>query len=229
MILKAENLSMRYMRRTGQANHFYAVRNASLELRPGTVTVLMGRSGSGKTTLLHMLSGLLTPTEGRVLLGDTDLYALGDAPLSRLRNEKIAVVPQGRSAIDSLTVLENVLLPGTMAGVEDKKTARHWLEALDIGHLANARPAELSGGELRRMAIARALARNPGVLLADEPTGDLDDASTRQVLDVLRDAARAGGAAVLIVSHDSEAASCADVMARMDGGTLSVMGDMKAE
>ena len=229
MILKAENLTMRYMRRTGQANYFYAVKDASLQLRPGEVTVLMGRSGSGKTTLLHMLSGLLTPTGGRVLLGDTDLYTLGDRELSRLRNEKIAVAPQGRSAIDSLTVLENVLLPGTMAGVGDKKTARRWLEALGIGHLAGARPAELSGGELRRMAIARALARNPAVLLADEPTGDLDDASTRQVLDILRDAARDRGAAVLIVSHDSEAACCADVMTRMDGGVLAVSGDPKAE
>ncbi|MBQ3304444.1 MAG: ATP-binding cassette domain-containing protein, partial [Clostridia bacterium] len=155
MTLKAENLSKRYMRKTGQANYFYAVRGASLELRPGEVTVLMGRSGSGKTTLLHMLSGLLTPTEGRVMLGDTDLYALGDAALSKLRNDKIAVVPQGRSAIDSLTVLENVLLPGMMYTSGDENEARRWLEALDIAHLADARPAELSGGELRRMAIAR--------------------------------------------------------------------------
>ena len=225
MILKAENLTMRYMRRSGQANYFYAVRDASLQLRPGEVTVLMGRSGSGKTTLLHMLSGLLTPTGGRVLLGEMDLYTLGDRALSRLRNEKIAVVPQGRSAIDSLTVLENVLLPGAMVGIEDQKTARHWLEVLGIEPLADTRPAELSGGELRRMAIARALARNPAVLLADEPTGDLDDASTRQVLDVLGDAARDRGAAVLIVSHDSEAASCADAMARLDGGVLTVMGE----
>ena len=162
-------------------------------------------------------------------MGEMDLYTLGDRALSRLRNEKIAVVPQGRSAIDSLTVLENVLLPGTMVGVEDEKTARRWLEALGIEHLADARPAELSGGELRRMAIARALARNPEVLLADEPTGDLDDASTRQVLDILRDAARERGAAVLIVSHDSEAACCADVKARMDGGVLAVTEDPKAE
>ena len=224
MILKAEKLTMRYMRRTGQANYFYAVRDASLQLRPGEVTVLMGRSGSGKTTLLHMLSGLLTPTGGRVLLGDTDLYALGDKALSRLRNEKIAVVPQGRSAIDSLTVLENVLLPGAMYGGGDEGEALRWLEALDIMHLKDARPSELSGGELRRMAIARALARNPAVLLADEPTGDLDDASTGRVLEILKDAARERGAAVLIVSHDSEAASCADVMSRMDGGVLTVMG-----
>ena len=219
MTLKAENLSMRYMRKTGQANHFFAVRDANLELREGEATVLMGRSGSGKTTLLHMLSGLLKPTEGRVLLGETDLYALDDRALSKLRNEKISVVPQGRSAIDSLTVLENVLLPGAMYGGGDEGQALRWLEALGIMHLKDARPSELSGGELRRMAIARALAQNPAVLLADEPTGDLDDENTGRVLMLLRDAAKAG-MAVLIVSHDSEAAQYADRLLRMDGGVI---------
>ncbi len=220
-MLRAENLSKRYMRATGQANHFYAVKDVSLELRPGEVTVLMGRSGSGKTTLLHMLSGLLTPTEGRVFLGDTDLYALDDRSLSRLRNERLGVVPQGRSAIDSLTVLENVLLPGLMYGGGDREAALRWMDALGIRDLANARPGELSGGELRRMAIARALARDPEALLADEPTGDLDDENTARVLTVLRDAAKERGKAVLLVSHDSEAVQYADVVYRMDGGTLS--------
>ena len=153
------------------------------------------------------------------MLGDTDLYALGDAALSKLRNDKIAVVPQGRSAIDSLTVLENVLLPGMMYTSGDINEARRWLEALDIAHLADARPAELSGGELRRMAIARALAQRPVALLADEPTGDLDDANTERVLTVLKEAAT-GGMAVLIVSHDSEAARYADGLYRMDGGVV---------
>lgn len=220
MTLKAENLSKRYMRKTGQANYFYAVKGVSLELRPGEVTVLMGRSGSGKTTLLHILSGLLTPSEGRVWLGDADLYALDDRALSRLRNERIGVVPQGRSAIDSLTVLENVLLPGRMYGGGDENNALRWLEALEIVQLKDARPAELSGGELRRMAIARAMAQDPAVLLADEPTGDLDDVSTGRVLELLKDAARSGNKAVLVVSHDNEAAAYGDAVYRMDGGLL---------
>ena len=221
MLLKAENICKQYMRRTGQANHFYAVREASLELRAGQVTVLMGRSGSGKTTLLHMLAGLLTPTSGRVLLGETDLYRLDDRALSRLRNANIGVVPQGRSAIDSLTVLENVLLPGRMyGGTVDEAAARRWLAVLGIESLAGAWPAELSGGELRRMAIARAMAQGPKVLLADEPTGDLDDENTARVLSVLSEAARARDCVVLIVSHDSEAAGYADRLLRMDGGAL---------
>lgn len=220
MILRAENVGKRYFRNSGQANHFYAVREVSLTLNPGEVTVLMGRSGSGKTTLLHMLSGLLTPDEGRVWLDDTDLYALDDRALSRLRNEKLGVVPQGRSAIDTLTVGENILLPGRMyGGTPDAEAARRYMAALGIADLRDARPAELSGGELRRAAIARALTQNPGVLLADEPTGDLDDENTHRVLGVLRDAAREGRA-VLLVSHDSAAEQYADRVLRMDGGSL---------
>ena len=222
MRMIAENVTKRFMRKVGQANYFDAVRDANLTLEPGTVTVLTGRSGSGKTTLLNMLAGLLAPTEGRVLLDGTDLYALTDADLSRLRNRRLAVVPQGRSALDSLTVLENVLLPVTMyGGKPDPDTALGWLDQLGVAALANARPAELSGGELRRVAIARALAQSPDVLLADEPTGDLDDENTALALSVLRDAAKQEGMAVLLVSHDSEAVRYADDLYRMDGGTLS--------
>lgn len=224
MILRAEKLGKRYFRKSGQANHFYAVRDVSLALKPGEVTVLMGRSGSGKTTLLHMLSGLLKPDEGKVWLDETDLYALDDRALSRLRNEKLGVVPQGRSAIDTLTVEENILLPRRMyGGKPDIGLALYWMEALGIASLRDALPAELSGGELRRVAIARALCQNPELLLADEPTGDLDDENTRRVLSVLRDAA-GEGRAVLLVSHDSAAEDFADRVLRMDAGRI---GDMK--
>ena len=222
MILRAENISKRYFRRTGQANYFEAVKPLSLALEPGSLTLLMGRSGGGKTTLLHMLSGLLTPTEGKVWLGDTDLYALPDARLSRLRGEQIGVVPQGRSAVDTLTVLENVLLPGQLCGRPAKQeTALYWLEALEIGNLADARPAALSGGELRRMAIARVLTQDSQVILADEPTGDLDDASTRMVLSILKKAAHEQGKTVFVVTHENDAREYADRVYRMDGGSLS--------
>ncbi len=221
-MLRAEGVSRMYMRKTGQANHFYAVKGASLALVPGQVAVLTGRSGSGKTTLLHMLSGLLTPTEGHVWLDDADLYALDDKALSRLRNGRIAVVPQGRSAIDTLTALENVMLPSLLyGGAGDRAAALACMAALGVEHLANARPAELSGGELRRVAIARALSQSPDVLLADEPTGDLDDENTALALSVLQSAAKRQGRAVLLVSHDTEAVRYADRVYRMDGGTLS--------
>ena len=222
MILKAENISKQYFRKTGQANYFYAVQPLSLTLEPGTVTVLLGRSGSGKTTLLHMLSGLLSPTSGNVWLDDTDLYALKDKARSRLRNEMIGVIPQGRSAVDSLTVLENILLPGLLGSrAVPMEAALGWMDALGIRHLENARPAELSGGELRRAAIARALARDPAVLLADEPTGDLDDENTRLALSLLQAAARDEKKTVFLVTHETDALQYAHRAYRMDGGRIS--------
>ncbi len=220
-MLRAENLSMRYFRKMGQANHFFAVRDANLTLCPGEVTLLMGRSGSGKTTLLNVLAGLLTPTGGKVWLDDADLYAMPDGALSRLRNAKFGVIPQGRSAVDTLTVMENVLLPGQLRGEKgDAENALRWLDALGIADLRDARPAELSGGELRRMAIARALAGDPEIILADEPTGDLDDENTAAVLALLRKSAVEDGRAVLLVTHDSEALPCGDRVYRMESGVL---------
>ena len=221
MDLIAENISKRYFRKTGGANYFYAVQPVSLRAPAGAVTVLTGRSGSGKTTLLHMLAGLLTPTEGKVFLGDTDLYTLGDAALSRLRNEKIGVVPQGRSAVDTLTVWENILLPAQLYGrPAPEAAAAAWMERLGIKDLSDARPAQLSGGELRRMAVARAQAQDPDIVFADEPTGDLDDENTRTVLSALQAAARQGKA-VFLVTHESEALRYADRAFRMDGGVLA--------
>ncbi len=220
MELRAVNISKRYFRKTGGANHFFAVNPLSIALEPGTVTVLCGRSGSGKTTLLHMLSGLLTPTEGRVLLGETDLYARTDRELSRIRNEHIGIVPQARSVVDTLTVLENILLPAELYGKEDRTgAAMQWMEKLNIRHLSDARASELSGGELRRTAIARTLCLDPDVILADEPTGDLDDSNTMIVYNLFRQAAEQGKA-VLLVSHEEEARNYADRIYRMEQGSL---------
>ena len=220
MTLHAEGISKRYFRKTGSANNFYAVKPVSLTLMPGTVTVLCGRSGSGKTTLLHMLSGLLSPTEGKVLLDETELYALPDRDLSCLRNRTLGVVPQGRSVLDTLSVSENILLPGALYGEpRSREIAEEWMDALKIGHLSDVRAAELSGGELRRAAIARAMCADPDVILADEPTGDLDDENTELVFGIFRQAAEKGKA-VFLVSHESDALRIADAAYRMDGGEL---------
>ena len=228
MHMKAENISKRYFRKTGGANYFLAVRPLDLALRGGETAVLMGRSGSGKTTLLNMLCGLLQPTGGEVWIDDTSLYSLDDKALSRLRSERIGVVPQGRSAIDTLTVMENILLPAKLYGRPlPVENARQWMERLGIDHLRDARPAELSGGELRRMAIVRALAPNPDFLFADEPTGDLDDENTRLVLSALRDYAHEQKKAVFIVTHESDAMEYADRSFRMDGGQLIAEADPK--
>ena len=220
MEIKAEGVSRRYFRKRGAANFFEAVRPVCLTLRSGELTVLKGRSGSGKTTLLHMLAGLLNPTEGKVWLDGTDLYAREDRELSKLRNERIGVIPQGRSAVDTLTVYENILLPGMLyGGAPRTEEAENWMEALGISDLRDAMPAELSGGELRRMAIARTMTADPDVILADEPTGDLDNENTEIVLTALRQAAKAGKA-VLVVSHEDDAEAYADRVLRMDGGSI---------
>ena len=220
MILRAEGVGKQYFRKTGEANHFYAVNEIDLSLEMGKLTVIMGRSGSGKTTLLHMLAGLLTPTKGRVLLDEKDLYALTDGELSRVRNGCFGVVPQGRSAIDSLTVMENILLPRGMYGQDAmEQEAEKWLERLGVSSLRDAMPRQLSGGELRRMAIVRALCAAPPVILADEPTGDLDDDNTRIALSAFREAADRG-AAVLLVTHEDQALQYADAAYRMNAGRL---------
>ena len=221
MIVNAENISRRYFRKTGGANYFYAVKPVTLEIAAREVAVLTGRSGSGKTTLLHMLSGLLAPTEGRVLIDGTDLYGLDDRALSRLRGERIGVAPQGRSAIGTLTVLENILLPAKLYGRPlPTKAAVQWMEQLGIAPLRDARPAELSGGELRRMAIVRALSQSPDFLFADEPTGDLDDENTTLVLSAFHDYAHEQKKAVFVVTHENDALRYADTVYQMNGGQI---------
>ncbi len=220
-MLKAEQISKQYFRKAGEANFFLAVQPLSLELAAGEVTVLTGRSGSGKTTLLHMLSGLLRPSQGSVTLDGTDLYALEDQRLSALRNQRLAVIPQGRSGIETLSVLENILLPGLLFHREDRRTAAEgWMAKLGIANLRDARPAELSGGELRRMALARAFTQDTDVILADEPTGDLDDENTALVLESLKSLAHEEGKTVFLVTHEEAAFAYADRVLRMDGGKL---------
>ena len=225
MELKATSVSKRFMRKSGEANYFEAVRPCDMCLRGGEVTVLMGRSGSGKTTLLTMLAGLLTPSTGNVELDGRDIYALSDRELSFIRASRFAVLPQGTGAIGSLTAMENILLPVSLAGknadADLKKRISFLMEALGISQIENAFPKELSGGELRRMAIVRALCLSPDFIFADEPTGDLDDENTRTVLSLLKDEATRG-AAVMMVSHEQEAARFADRLFYMNAGELSL-------
>lgn len=221
MKVKADNISRRYFRRSQSSNVFYAVAETDFSLSSGELTVIIGRSGSGKSTLLNMLAGILQPTGGQVYYDETDIYALDDAKRSAFRNREIGVIAQGQTGLQSLTVLENILLPSRMYAGEDKTVAGlALLERLGIAHLQGVYPNELSGGEMRRLAIARALLGQPAVLLADEPTGDLDNENTHIVLGLLREAANQG-AAVLLVTHEMEAAAYADHLYRMDGGVLT--------
>ena len=168
-----------------------------------------------------MLAGILTPTAGHVGVEGTDLYALRDEERSRLRNARIGLVPQGNTALRALTVLDNVLLPSVLYSRDEAPAARgrELLTTVGLADLAEAKPTELSGGELRRMAIARALLMEPSIVLADEPTAGLDSANATAVLTLLRDAANAG-AAVLVVSHEADARHFADRGYTMEDGRL---------
>lgn len=222
MKLKAEKICKKFNRKTSGASYFYAVNETDFELAEGSLTAVYGRSGGGKTTFLNMLGGLLEPSGGRVLIDGTDIYSMPDKELSEFRNKNIGIIPQGSTALPTLTVLENVLLPRLMYGKIDdsaRKYAVELLEKVGIAGLSKAMPNELSGGELRRMAIARALMNKPSVLLADEPTGDLDDENTALVLSLLRDTAK-DGTSVLIVTHEGEAENYADIVLKMDSGIL---------
>ena len=221
MELRAEGVSRRFMRQGKGTNFFMAVKETDLRLIPGELAEITGRSGSGKSTLLNMLGGLLAPTAGRVLLDGRDLYALSDPERSRERNRHIGIIPQGQTGLHSLTVLENVLLPARMYGEKKitEEEGKALLEKVHIGHLADVYPDELSGGENRRLAVARALIMKPGILLADEPTGDLDDENTNEVLALLKQCA-ADGTAVLLVTHEKEAGRFADRIYEMKEGVL---------
>ena len=222
MTLIAEQISKKYYRPTRNASHFEAVKELDFALEEGKLTEITGRSGSGKSTLLYMLSGLLKPSTGKVLLGGIDLYSLKDSELSRLRNEKIGVIPQGQTGLFALTVLQNVLVPAALYGDSERfeARARDLLSLVGISELASAKMSELSGGEMRRMAIARALLMNPEIIFADEPTDDLDDENTRAVLELLQKTARTGKT-VLLITHEASAAQYADRIYRMDAGILA--------
>ncbi|MBQ9063993.1 MAG: ABC transporter ATP-binding protein [Blautia sp.] len=221
MILKATELKKDFPRSGKSSNFFTAVQPVDLTVSSGEMTVITGKSGSGKSTLLNMLSGMLQPTSGKVTLDETDIYSLDEKTRALLRNEKTGLIPQGNTALLSLSVLENVLLPFVLYHKEEPPAARakELLDKVGIAELMNEKPGELSGGEFRRMAVARALLMNPGILFADEPTAGLDSENTEAVLSLLRKAADSG-AAVLLVTHEDDAAKYADRILTMDGGRL---------
>ena len=225
MKLPANKISKWFLRAREGSNKFYALNENDFELNQGELTVLYGQSGSGKSTLLNILSGLLTPSSGKVIVGEIDIHTLDDAGISKFRNEHFGIILQGQSAINTLTVIENVILPYSLYPKIDKspaemeERARELLKKTGIEELENVMPTELSGGELRRMAISRALINNPEFILADEPTSDLDDENTEIVLEMFKTLANEGKS-VLVITHDKEVFKFADKIFEMKSGNI---------
>ncbi len=202
----------------------HALDRVSIEVGRGQMVAIMGPSGSGKSTLLHMLGALDTPSSGEILLGGQRYDGLGDAALTRLRRDKIGFVFQFFNLLPSLSAQENVLLPALIAGRRDeavRNRARSLLERVGLGPRADHLPAELSGGEQQRTSIARALLTEPEIVLADEPTGNLDSRSSFEVLDLLRELSDTEGQTLVLVTHDPAAAAIAERVLFLRDGRLS--------
>jgi putative ABC transport system ATP-binding protein len=198
-----------------------ALRGVSLDCAAGQVTALLGRSGCGKTTLLNLCGAMDFPTTGEVRLAGELTSTLSDSGLTQLRRHKIGFVFQFFQLLPSLTALENVELPLLLSGANStESTAIERLRWVGLEDKLRALPYQLSGGQMQRVAIARALVHDPAILVADEPTGNLDTASSEIILRLLRRAADESGAAVVIATHSAEAAAIADVQVRMRDGLV---------
>jgi putative ABC transport system ATP-binding protein len=199
-----------------------ALHDLSLSFAAGTFTAVMGPSGSGKSTLLQCAAGLDRPTSGSVMLGDTDLTALSETRLTRLRRDRIGFVFQAFNLLPSLTAEQNVALPLRLAGRRPARAQiRDTLARVGLSDRAGHRPHEMSGGQQQRVAIARALITRPDVLFGDEPTGALDSSTGRQVLRLLRGMVDDDGQTIVMVTHDPVAASWADRVVFLTDGRLN--------
>jgi putative ABC transport system ATP-binding protein len=203
-----------------------AVRGVDLDVAPGEWVAIMGPSGCGKSTLLHLLGGLDSPDAGTVSVDGEDVGGLSETARALLRRRRIGYVFQFFNLVQDFTVAENIELPMLLAGESRgaaRRRRRELLEAVGLSDVADASPSQLSGGQQQRVAIARALANRPGVLLADEPTGNLDTESARQVLALLR-AQHDAGQTIVMVTHDARVAAAADRLLVMEDGRFTASG-----
>ncbi|WP_271753037.1 ABC transporter ATP-binding protein [Cohnella sp. JJ-181] len=203
-----------------------ALRNVSFSIPQGEFVAIVGASGSGKSTLLHLLGGLDRPTGGSVRIDGEDLYALKESQRAVFRRRKIGFIFQSYNLIPVLNVEENIMLPLLLDHRQpDKAYVRELIDTLGLGDRRKHLPSELSGGQQQRVAIGRALAYRPAIVLADEPTGNLDSANGREVLELLKLAVRQFHQTVVIISHDMNIAAEADRVLRMQDGRL--VGDSR--
>ncbi|WP_457635032.1 ABC transporter ATP-binding protein [Persephonella sp.] len=217
-IIKTENLRKKYLL---EGIYIEALKGITLNIHKGEMVALMGPSGSGKSTLLHILGGIDIPTEGKVFIMEQDIFSLSEKKLARFRNVNIGFVFQFHYLLPEFTALENVMIP---IQIYNKKGAREKAEniliRLGLKDRLNHKPSQMSGGEQQRVAIARAVVNNPSVLLADEPTGNLDTANTQTVMELLKELNRKNNVTMVIATHDREVAEYCDRIIFLRDGVL---------
>ncbi|MDD4931844.1 MAG: ABC transporter ATP-binding protein [Methylacidiphilaceae bacterium] len=200
-----------------------ALRSVSLEIEEGEFVALVGPSGCGKSSLLHLMAGIDRPSQGRVVVLGESLTELEERKLTEMRLRKIGIVFQFFNLLPTLTAEENVELPGLLRGMSPKEArqkARALLEEVGLGHRSRHRPEQMSGGEMQRVAVARALLLEPGLVLADEPTGNLDSEASRIVIGLFRDLGRRHGATLVLATHSQEVAAASSRVVRMRDGRI---------
>lgn len=221
MSVKVENVEKIYFL---GSTPIYALRNVSMAMEKGEVIALMGPSGSGKTTLLNLIGALDKPSKGRIYIDGKDLTTLQDSDLTSLRRENIGFIFQFYNLIPVLSAFENVELPMLIAGKPKKEREERVIQLLEMVGLAHRiyhKPDELSGGEQQRVTIARALVNRPSLVLADEPTGDLDSKTGMEVMHALLDTSKDQGATVIIVTHDPAVANLVQKVFTMRDGAIT--------
>jgi len=209
---------------TARAGRLHVLRDLALDVAEGEMVAVVGASGVGKSTLLHVLGGLDRADSGVVEVGGRRLSDLNDAGLVAFRNRQVGFVFQFHHLLREFSALENVMMPAMIQRMKEsdaRRRAKDMLEEVGLGHRMDHRPGELSGGEQQRVAIARALVLEPKLLLADEPTGNLDETNATGVLDCLRDAAQRANACALMVTHSRRAAAAADRVLVLAAGRLT--------
>ncbi|WP_195947909.1 ABC transporter ATP-binding protein [Paraclostridium bifermentans] len=196
-----------------------AIDGITLEIEPHKFTAIIGQSGSGKSTLLHCMAGLDKPTSGKVFMDDLDLYTLNDDKLSKIRREEFGFIFQSYNLIPVINVYDNIVLPVSVDGKkEDKDYINTLIKKLGISSQVNKFPNELSGGQQQRVAIARALANKPSIIFADEPTGNLDSKTTKEVMDILKICVKEFNKTLVMITHNNEIAKTADrIITIVDG------------
>lgn len=228
IVLRAEGIGKTYAK--GTSLETQALKPSNLEIEEGVFYAVIGRSGSGKSTLLHILGGLDRPTEGKLFIENEDVFELKDKELAKLRRRRIGFVFQAYNLLSEHTAEENILMPIHLDGREvDTEYYNRVIEALSITNKLKNYPDELSGGEQQRVAIARALVSRPAILLADEPTGNLDPSTGDEVLRLLKSISHAFNQTVILVTHDMEIAAMADRIIKLNEGRIEGIKDNPTE